>query len=30
MFSDKENLRPYCDILLQIRDLEEKMLPLLG
>lgn len=30
MFSDKENLRPYCDVLLQICDLEEKMLPLLG
>ncbi len=29
MFSDKEKLRPYCDVLLQIRDLEEQVLPLL-
>lgn len=30
MFSDKDNLKPYCDVLLQIRDLEERVLPLLG
>jgi hypothetical protein len=30
MFSDKDKLRPYCDVLLQICDLEEKSLPLLG
>lgn len=29
MFADKENLRPYCDVLLQICELEEKVLPLL-
>lgn len=29
MFSDKEKLRPYCDVLLQICDLEERVLPLL-
>ena len=29
MFSDKDKLRPYCDVLLQICDLEEKVLPLL-
>lgn len=29
MFSDKEKLKPYCDVLLRIRDLEEKALPLL-
>lgn len=29
MFSDKDKLRPYCDVLLQIRDAEEKALPLL-
>lgn len=29
MFSDKEKLKPYCDVLLQIHDLEEKALPLL-
>ncbi len=29
MFSDKERLRPYCDVLLQICDLEERVLPLL-
>lgn len=30
MFGDKEKLRPYCDVLLQICDLEERVLPLLG
>lgn len=30
MFGDKDKLRPYCDVLLQICDLEEKVLPLLG
>ena len=30
LFSDKEKLRPYCDTLLQICDLEERILPLLG
>ena len=30
MFSDRDKLRPYCDVLLQICDLEEKVLPLLG
>lgn len=30
MFSDKEKLRPYCNVLLQICDLEERVLPLLG
>lgn len=30
MFGDKEKLRPYCDVLLQIRDAEERVLPLLG
>jgi len=30
MFSDKEKLRPYRDVLLQIADLEEAVLPLLG
>lgn len=29
MFGDKDNLRPYCDVLLQIRDLEEEALALL-
>ena len=29
MFSDKERLRPYCEVLLQICDLEEQVLPLL-
>ena len=29
MFSDKDKLRPYCDVLLQICDLEERVLPLL-
>ncbi len=29
MFSDKDKLRPYCDVLLQICDLEEKVLLLL-
>lgn len=29
MFGDKDKLRPYCDVLLQICDLEEKLLPLL-
>lgn len=29
MFGDKEKLRPYCDVLLQIRDLEEGVIPLL-
>lgn len=29
MFSDKNKLRPYCDVLLKICDLEEKVLPLL-
>lgn len=29
-FSDKENLRPYCDVLLEMSDLEAKVLPLLG
>ncbi len=27
MFGDKEKLRPYCDVLLQIRDAEEKGAP---
>lgn len=30
MFSDKDQLRPYCDVLLQICDFEEKALPLLN
>lgn len=30
MFSDRDNLRPFCDVLLQICDLEEKVLTLLG
>jgi hypothetical protein len=30
MFSDKDKLKPYCDVLLQICDLEERVLPLLG
>lgn len=30
MFGDKEKLKPYCDVLLQICDLEEKVVPLLG
>jgi hypothetical protein len=29
MFGDKEKLKPYCDVLLQIADLEERVLPLL-
>jgi AraC-like DNA-binding protein len=29
MFSSKDKLRPYCDVLLQICDLEERVLPLL-
>lgn len=29
VFRDKEKLRPYCDVLLQIRDLERNVLPLL-
>ncbi|MCL5105499.1 MAG: hypothetical protein M1133_15500 [Armatimonadetes bacterium] len=29
MFSDKDKLKPFCDVLLQIRDLEEKALALL-
>lgn len=30
MFSDKENLRPYCDVLLQIRDLEEEAVQMIA
>ncbi len=30
MFSDREKLKPYCDVLLRIRDLEEEVLPQLG
>lgn len=30
MFGDKDKLRPFCDVLLQICDLEEKALPLLS
>ncbi len=30
MFSDKENLKPYCDVLMQIYDIEERVLTLLG
>jgi hypothetical protein len=29
-FSDKENMKPYCDVLMQICDLEERIIPLLG
>lgn len=30
MFGDKDRLRPYCDVLLRISDLEERVLPLLA
>lgn len=30
MFGDKAKLKPFCDVLLQIRNLEEQALPLLG
>jgi hypothetical protein len=30
MFSDRDKLRPYCDVLMRICDLEEKTLPMLG
>jgi len=30
MFSDKENLKPYCDVLLQICDLEEEAVQLIA
>ena len=30
MFSDRDKLRPYCEVLMQICDLEERVVPLLG